>query len=182
MSVILIKKGQFKIQQMIFMLLAVTLFFILVGLFFVAFKTASLQKDVVELKRDKAVEIIEKISSNPEFIFEDRSISNAIDSDKLMILKNENKYVFVENGKRKTFWGVDGIIVRKIYPSEGEIIECTNENYPNCNLIKLFTNKNNAPISSFVSLCRKDSLNGIKYNRCELAELMIEEEKLNENN
>jgi len=177
MSIILNNKGQLKIKQMIFMLLAVTLFLILAGLFFISIKVVGLQKEVIELKRDKAAGLVEKISGNPEFVFDGKA--NAIDSDKLMILKTQTEYLSIVNGKRKTFWGVDGIIVRKIYPLE-EDIECTNENYPDCNLIKIFTNSNSAPISSFVSLCSKKNVNGINQDYCELAEVMIEEESLNE--
>jgi hypothetical protein len=179
MSVILSKRGQLKIQQMIFMLVAVTLFFVFVVLFFIAFKGASLQKDAIELNRDKATGLVERISGNPEFIFNGKS--NAIDADKLMILKNnEYYYKYVQDGKKKNFWGVKGIIVRKIYPSDvTNNIECTQENYPDCNLIKIFTNENSAPISSFVSLCRKQTFNGVNYDSCELAELMILEEDIN---
>ena len=169
------KKGQLKIQQMIFMLLAVTLFFILVGLFFIAYKTTTLQKEVATLKKDKADGLVGRIAGNPEFTFEGKS--NAIDADKLMILQTENKYVFVENGRKKTFWGVEGIIVRKIYPL-GEDIECTRDNYPDCNLIKLFTKENSAPSSSFVSWCTKKNFQGTNYDKCELAEIMIKESEL----
>ncbi|MAG07698.1 hypothetical protein CMI46_02685 [Candidatus Pacearchaeota archaeon] len=166
-----------KIQQMVFMLLAVTLFFVFVGIFFITFKSASLQEDAERLRLDKAGGLVERISSNPEFVFEGKS--NAVDGDKLMILKGESDYVFIEDGKRKTFWGVKGIIVRKIYPVEEEV-ECTKDNYPDCNLIKLFTDANSAPISSFVSLCTKRNFGGVNYNNCELAKIMIEEEEINE--
>ena len=159
------------------MLLAVTLFFVFVGIFFISLKTAGLQEDAEALKLDKASGLVERISSNPEFVFEGKS--NAIDGDKLMILKGESEYVYIEGGKRKTFWGVKGIIVKKIYPVEEEV-ECTKDNYPECNLIKLFTDANSAPISSFVSLCTKKSFEGKNYDDCELAEIMIEEEKINE--
>jgi len=180
MSVILNNKAQLKIQQMVFLLLAITLFFILVGLFFIGFKVATLQKDVVELKKDRAVGLVEKISGNPEFVFDGKS--NAIDADKLMILKNEQEYIFLEDGRRKTLWGVNGVIVRKLYPSDLSLnpVECTQETYPNCDIIKIFTTKSSTPISSFVSLCTKKRFQGVNYDHCELAELMIEEEGLND--
>ena len=171
------KKAQLKIQQMVFMLLAVTLFFFMVGLFYIGYKTTSIQGDVEDLKRDKAAGLVEKLSGDPEFSFEGKS--NAIDSDKLMILKTENEYLFYEDGRRKTFWGVKGIIVKKIYP-RGPEIECTLDTYPDCNLIKIYTESSNSPISSFVSLCTKKSVNGVQNNHCELAELIIEEEEINE--
>ena len=81
------KKAQLKIQQMIFMVLAITLFFILVGLFFLSVKITNLEQDVIDLNRDKAARLVSKIASNPEFIFREKS--NAIDADKIMILKNQ---------------------------------------------------------------------------------------------
>ena len=161
-------KAQLKIQQMIFMLLAVTLFFILAFLFFIAFKVTSLERDAIESNRDKAAGLVGKLSSNPEFVFE--NAANSIDADKLMILQAEDKY--------DDFFGVDGIILQKIYPAQSEIIECKRDNYPNCNQIKLFTDKDVTPISSFVSWCTKQTINGNAYDKCELAVLMIEEESL----
>jgi len=163
------KRAQLKIQQMIFMVLALTLFFILVGLFFLAVRVTNLEKEVIELNRDKAASLVSKIASNPEFTFQGKS--NAIDADKIMILKNEPKY--------RDFFGVDGIIIEKIYPPSNEG-ECTLLTYPDCNKIKLFTNKESAVTSSFVSLCSKETINGNSYDKCELARLMIDEAEINE--
>lgn len=163
------KKAQLKIQQMIFMVMAITLFFILAGLFFLSVRITNLEQDVVELNRDKAVSLVNKIASNPEFIFE--NVPNAVDADKLMILKNEQRY--------RDFFGVDGIIIEKIYPISNDV-DCTLENYPNCNRIKIFTSKDAAVISSFISLCTKETINGNSYNKCELARLMIDEKQINE--
>ncbi len=165
MSIVL-NKGQLKIQQMAFMLVAVTVFFILVFLFYVSVKTFNLQNDVLELRREKAVGLVTKIASTPEFNFE--GIPRGIDMDKLMVLKNAREY--------KGFWGVKGIIVKKLYPVNNEV-ECNEGNYPNCNVIKLFTKKSNAPIGSYVALCRKDSVSGESYDRCEIGFLMIEVEE-----
>ena len=160
------KKGQLKIQQMIFMVLAISLFFLLVGMFFISVKVANLERESVELDRDKAVRLINKISSNAEFIFQGRV--NAIDADKLLVLKEQTEY--------RHFFGVDGIIVEKIYPVS-ENIECTRGNYPNCNKIKLFTKAESATTSAFVSWCTKNTKDGRAYDDCSLARLMIEEDK-----
>lgn len=158
------KKAQLKIQQMIFMLIALTFLFILVGLFFIVFKVTKLQKEAVELRRDQAAGLVTKIASTPEFIFEETP--NAIDADKLMILQGENQY-------NDYFGNIEGIIVQKIYPSNQNVIECTRSNYPDCNQIKLFTKSSTAPDSSYVAWCRKQSINGQPFNKCELAIIMI---------
>jgi hypothetical protein len=160
------KKAQLKIQQMTFMLLAITLFFILALLFFLAVKVVDLERDAIESQRDKAANLAGKISSNPELIFEDDA--NSIDADKLMILQRESKY--------RDYFGVKGIIVEKIYPP-GSSVDCDSRNYPNCNKIKLFTISDSAPTKSFVSWCSKQTVNGNSYDKCELAILMIEEFK-----
>ena len=170
MSTLLDKKAQLKIQQMVFMLLAVTLFVILAGLFYLSIKVVNLEEDVNELNRDKAVALVNKIASNPEFVFE--NVPNAIDADKLMVLKDSRAY--------RDFFGVDGIIVQKIYPIE-ESVECSVENYPNCNLIKIFTKKEVSNTQSFVSWCRKNSISGISYDDCSLAILMIDSKEVDIN-
>ena len=162
MSALLNKKAQLKIQQMVFMILAITIFFILAGLFFLAVKVTNLERDAQELAQDKAIGLVNKISSNPELTFE--GVPNSIDADKLMILKDSKVY--------GNFFGVDGIIVQKIYPKSKET-ECTRENYPDCNKIKLFTNNEVTPTQSFVSWCRKKTIEGNAYDECSLAILMI---------
>ena len=171
------KKAQLKIQQTTFMLLAVTLFFILVFLFYVAIKVVNLEQSAVEANRNKAAGLVAKLSASPEFIFDDKT--RAVDADKLMILKSENRYLSNEGIYSSTFWGVKGVIIEKIYPA-GERIECTKKNYPDCTQIKLFTESNTAPVSSFVAWCSKNSGEAVgrAYDKCDLAILMIEEAKL----
>lgn len=156
------RSGQLKIQQMIFMLLAVFFFFILVLLFYLMIQIGNIKGSVVGLERDKAVGLVTKIASSPELTFE--NIPNSVDEDKLMILKNSQQYT--------SFWGINGIIVRIIYPQQNAS-ECRISNYPDCNLIKLFTQENSSSISSFVSVCRKENNQGHSYNYCQIGELMI---------
>jgi hypothetical protein len=164
MSIIL-GRGQLKIQQMAFMLMAVTLFFVLVALFYFGMKIAGLEKEKVDLEREKAIGLVSKIASTAEFNFDDNALS--VDADKLMILKSLGEY--------RGFWGVKGIIVRKL-PLTSSVVECTNLNYPNCNTIKLFTNSNSGLAASYVSLCTKSVFEGRRYDNCELAILMLETE------
>ena len=152
------KNGQMKIQQMAIMLIAITLFFLLVLLFYIKFQSASLKDTVIELNRAQAVGLVSKISASPEFNFE--SSSRGIDLDKIMILKGKTEY--------KDFWNIDGMIIEKLYPP-GEKIECTKSNYPNCSQILLFTDGKGEFTHSYVSLCRKDISEGIIYNHCDLA-------------
>ena len=113
-------KAQLKIQQMAFMLMAVTLFFALVGMFVLVIKFSGLKESASILEEKNALLLVTKIANSPEFscgeAFGSAKI-NCIDADKVMMLKeNIEKY--------KGFWGGEtNIEIRKIYP-KGDVI-CT---------------------------------------------------------
>lgn len=163
------RKAQLKIQQMAFMLMAVTLFFVLVGMFVLVTQLSWLKESATELEEKNAMLLVTKIANSPEFscgeAFGGDKI-DCIDSDKVMMLKqNIDKY--------SNFWGEEtNIEIRKIYPADTEII-CNLGNYPNCNIINLESKEIPAEYSNFVSLCRKESLGGEVYDKCELAKVMM---------
>jgi len=166
MSNILNKKGQMKIQQMAFMLIAITLFFVFAGLLVLTFVTGNLKKSATQLGENNAVMLVEKLANSPEFSCGDAfySKSNCIDSDKIMVLK--------ENPKYEDFWGVAGIQLIKLYPKE-QNIECNQQNYPNCNKITVISkNISQIYVSNFVTLCRKENNNQV-YDKCEIAQLLV---------
>ncbi|MEK6823588.1 MAG: hypothetical protein AABY06_01005 [Nanoarchaeota archaeon] len=170
------KKSQMKIQQMAFMLIAVMIFFALVGLLVVTIGFSGLKEKATALQEKNAMLLVSKLANSPEFSCgqDIGSKENCIDLDKVFVLKNKiNKY--------KNFWGVSGIEIIKIYPKElqEKEIECISSNYPNCNKIIL---KPGIGISAenFVSLCRKefDSENDMTYNKCELGKILVRYEKI----
>ncbi len=157
------KKGQFKIQQMIFMLIAVMMFFVLVGLLIVTVKFSGLKEQATELAEKNAKLLVTKLANSPEFSCAQELISvSCIDFDKAMALKNNIK-------KYEKFWGVSKIEIKKIYPKETEK-KCTSQNYPNCNVIELMEESEGICVENFVSLCRKDfdSESDKLYNKCEI--------------
>jgi hypothetical protein len=81
-----------------------------------------------------------------------------------MLRENINKY--------SGFWDVENIEIRRIYPVSADK-ECTLKTYPDCNIIKIREGTITSEFSNFVSLCRKESLNGVVYNKCEIAKLMV---------
>jgi hypothetical protein len=164
------KKGQIKIQQTIFMIIAVTLLFVLVGLFFLSISLNKVQKEATTLAEKNSMMLVSRLANSPEFSCGNSfgsNKANCIDFDKIMVLKkNIDDY--------SELWGVAKIEIRKIYPDEGNI-SCTEENYPNCGSLKIL-NKNVKALtysSTFVSLCRKEISPSGPYNKCELARLMI---------
>jgi len=167
------KKAQLKIQQMAFMLMAITLFFVLVGIFVLVFRFSGLKESVTILEEENAMLLVTKLANSPEFSCGESFGSNrinCIDADKVMVLK-ENIAKYAE------FWGVAEIQIRKIYPDNGGII-CTFGNYQNCGVIEVFSKNVNSlpPFSNFVSLCRKELYNEEIYDKCELARLIVSSE------
>ena len=169
------KKAQIKIQQTAFMLLAITVFFVLVGLFVLVFKIGSIKETATILEEDNAMLLVSRLANSPEF-----SCGNAfgtskvdcIDADKIMALKESSE-------KYKDFWGISNIEIRKIYPTDELNIECDSFTYPNCNIIQIKSGGLvGYSVSNFVSLCRKESFEGSPYNKCELAKLIVSYESI----
>jgi len=154
------KKAQMKIQQMAFMLIAVTLFFVLVGLFFVVFKFSGLKETATALEEKNAMLLVAKLANSPEFSC-GRAYWNekasCVDADKVMML---------DAGKYSNFWGISNLKIRKVDGMD-EIL-CSTGNYPNCNLIEFnLGGAGGFSVSNFVSLCRKEVLEGDVYDKCE---------------
>lgn len=164
-------RGQLKIQQMAIMLLAVTLFFVLVGMFVLVFKVSDLKQQATIIQEDNAKLLVSKIADSPEFSCGDSfgtGLSSCIDADKVLNLENIiSKYGY------GSFWGVQGLQIRKIFPSNNTNIECSSGNFPNCDTITLVPSSNSTGISNFVSLCWVDSSNSLPYGRCALAEIIV---------
>ena len=168
------KKSQMKIQQMAFMLIAVMIFFALVGLLVVTIGFSGLKEKATALQEKNAMLLVSKLANSPEFSCgqDIGSKENCIDLDKVFVLKNKiNKY--------KNFWGVSGIEIIKIYPKDSKLIECDSGNYPNCSKITIISGQGIAP-ENFVSLCRKefDSETNIVYDKCELGKILVRYEKI----
>ena len=158
-----------KIQQMAFMLIAVTIFFVLVGLFLLMFRFSGLKQTAASLEEKNTLLLVTKLANSPEFSCGEAfgNKVNCIDADKAMILKDSiSKY--------SNFWGsnVSNIIIRKI-PVENNK-ECSKANYPDCDYIDVFSKGAiGTPVENFVTLCRKEVSENEVYDKCEIAKLMI---------
>ncbi len=160
------KKAQLKIQEMSFMLVAIVIFFIIAGLFFIVIQYGNLQNKANELAEQKAISTISKLASTPEFGCGEPL---CVDTDKIMALKNKQDY--------QGFWGDDikSIEIVKIFPrTVQDEIECRVNNYPNCNAYTVYGKevKNQRTISTFVTLCRIEEKNNYIYEKCEIGKIM----------
>lgn len=168
-------RAQMKIQQTAFMLIAVTLFFVLVGLFFLGFKLSGYKEDVNYLKEKQAKQLVSKLANSPEFMCGssfNNKYSDCVDADKvLLLMQNSSNY--------RNFWGVDDIKIRRIYPKINGEVACNVANYPNCNIFNIISDETiGTYYSNFISLCRKEKKGGGFYNKCEVAILMVSYEKI----
>ena len=155
------------------MIVAITILFVLVGLFFLSIGLSNLKKTATNLAEENSMLLVSKLANSPEFSCGNSfgsSATDCVDFDKVMALEaNAEQY--------SDFWGVAKIEIRKIYPTENNTL-CTGSNYPNCGDIKILDkNVNILPYSSnFISLCRKESDGKIVYDKCELALLLVASE------
>lgn len=163
------KRGQMKIQQMIFMILTVFILFVLVGLFFLSISLSNLKKTATNLQETNAMLLVSNLANSPELSCGNAfgsSLTSCVDFDKAMALQSNPDY--------SDFWGVAKIEIRKIYPEEGDIA-CDTSNYPNCSIIWVLDNNisSTPAVSNFVSLCRIETDQKIVYTKCELALLLV---------
>ena len=164
------KKAQIKMQQTAFMLIALTLFFVLVGLFFLNYSLSGLKAKKAMANQDEVIKKVARIANSPEFscggVYKTNQVS-CIDFDKVMAL---TKYV----SDYENFWGVENIVIREVYPESSNETLCTSENYPNCNYVDLLGKGiSGFDKSTYVVLCRKDSVGSSIYDKCVLAKLMV---------
>jgi len=162
------RKGQVKIQQMAFMLIAVFIFFALVGMILLNVKFSGLKQSATDLEQKNAILLVSKLSNSPEFTCGNsfgEDITDCIDLDKALIL-SENI------GKYEDFWGVSSIEIRKIYPISDEDIVCDRQNYPGCNLIEVLPGQG-VFYSNYVVLCRKEVFEQEIYTQCDLGKIIV---------
>lgn len=150
-------KGQLKIQQMAFVLVAMIIFFALVALVYFSVRVNSLKKEATSLQEDQAKELVQKLSGISELKWT-KDCSTCVDMDKALLLKNRTVY--------KGFFGLDYLAFEVIYPAKTNR-ECTIGNYPDCSKLTLINGNNFGTASNaYVSLCRWNQDTG--NEKCEL--------------
>lgn len=168
------RKGQLKIQQMMFMILAITILFVLVGLFALSISLSGVKAKAAASQDNSARLLVSKIANSPEFSCGNAfgtSLISCIDADKVMALEGS-----IQN-YGNNFWGVQGIEIVKIYPASDSGTECTSENFPNCGKITLVSSGGGTGIANFVSLCRLAAEGNYVYPKCDLAKIIVTYQK-----
>ena len=162
------KMGQMKIQQMAFMLIAVTLFFVFVVMFLLTIVFSNVKRSAESVQEENAMLLVSKLANSPEFScgnsFGGARI-NCLDMDKIMAVQSHMR-------DYSNFWNVKKIEIREIYPLENKV-ECSLENYPNCGFISLGDTNDGIGVSNFVALCHKGELDGLTQDVCKLGRLIV---------
>ena len=126
------KKGQLKIQEMAFMLVAVVLFFGLVMLFVLTVVYSNMYNQMNIINQEKTLTSLINLADSPEF----RCVttkSNCVDGDKVISLMNRSFY--------SNFWQFSSLSIIKssaFAKNESEMIKCNWANYPDCDLIVIY--------------------------------------------
>lgn len=144
------KKGQLKIQQMAFVLLAFMLLFGLVLMFYVSLRLSGLEEDVNTLRHEQTQELVRRLASSPEFAWTLEDCASCVDLDKVYVLKNHS-------GIYSSIWGqnVKVLRIQTAYPVPTREIECNSATYPHCNRITLRSQQSGySTDEAFVALCR----------------------------
>ncbi|MEK6812171.1 MAG: hypothetical protein AABX76_01285 [Nanoarchaeota archaeon] len=166
------RKGQMKIQQMAFMLIAVTVFFALVGMFVLTIVFSNMKASAAVLEEKNALLLASRLANSPEFRCGNAfgtERANCVDFDKVMALKKG-----IKKYSQAGFWGVSKIEIIKIYPTGASSnVLCTLENYPECGRIEILPAGEGTGVSNFIVLCRKEYNGGQVQNVCELAKIVI---------
>ena len=152
-----------KIQQMVFMIIAVFIFFILVGLFILNVQLRGLQGTAANLKEAESINALSVLTTMTELSCPSGS-SFCLDGDKLEVMAKRKDY--------SQLWPVASIEVYKIHPSFSKVVACPGVD---CNYYKVFDNGQNKTqkVSTYVSLCYQRMKDQQQYEKCEIAKILI---------
>jgi len=86
-------RGQLKIQQMAFVLVALIILFSMASLVYFSIKYSNLKNDVESLREQNVIESVRKLSGTAEFSWTaSGDCSSCIDLDKVLVLKDMDSY------------------------------------------------------------------------------------------
>lgn len=145
------ERGQLKVQEMAFVLVALMIFFALVALLYLSVRSSLLERQAVVSSDERALEAVRHLAGTSEFSWGE--CSGCIDLDKTFVLKER----IAKNASLTRLWDYDYLALESIYPATAGG-ECTPVTYPACNRTTILkTETYGVAQSAFVTLCRWDA-------------------------
>ena len=127
------KKGQIKIQEMAFVLLALALLATIAFIFFMRFQSSSIAEAGESAKQQTAISLLDKIASMSELRCSEGEI--CIDEDKAEIIKDMKL--------SNLFQGLKKVEIKRIYPEGNSIVVWQ-------------SGQGNQSYSTFINLCKQE--------------------------
>jgi hypothetical protein len=160
------KHGQFQIQQMAFMIMAIFIFFTLTGLFILRVSMGGLNSDAQDLKREKAISFLSTIPKMTELNFKGSCV-NCLDIDKIKIFSDYG-------AEYKRFFPLDSLKAFRVYPIPNNTVVDKEMICPSADCIILFDSQNTSiqEYATFVSVCEGSKRSGIFQEKCEIWKLV----------
>lgn len=165
-------KAQLKIQQMIFMILAVILLFGLIIIFLVTFLNKTISSgadDVAELRAKGAVE---RLAGSAEFGHSDLSLTRAIDLKKALVISlMRDSY----SEYWKEYSSIRIIRESGLKKSIKDSVQCNFGNINFCDeLVILDRNVNNTQeYASYILICDEKLEMGNYFDDCEIGKMIV---------
>lgn len=159
------KKGQLKIQEMAFVLIAFAVFFSLVAVIYLKLRLSQVEKSADELKEGAASSLLSNIAAFPELGW--KGCKGCIDLDKAIIMKELEK----RNKSIGRSWKLDYLEIKILYPLK-DSRECVLGIYPECGSILLLNKSKNYGIAkdAYVNACYWN--NEMGSEKCVLAKII----------
>ncbi|MBU2522819.1 MAG: hypothetical protein KKE23_00830 [Nanoarchaeota archaeon] len=142
-------RGQLKIQEMAFVLLAIVLLGFISFIFYAKIQSENIQSSAGDIKVKTALSLRDKIAALPEIKCAEKP---CIDKDKALMLKDYNI--------KGMFQGITEAKIIQIYPSDERIVLYS-------------SGQGNTSYSTFVNLCEQKNIGGIFSYDCGLAILEV---------
>jgi hypothetical protein len=161
------KRAELRIQEMSFMLLAVVVFFVIVGLFAIMIFYNTLYKEARQIEESRTLTAATYLADTPEFNCVD-TMSNCIDGDKLVALIGKTNYT-----KLWPFSSLSVVRFHAFEKTEAQMVECTISNYPQCDIFEVYDKQvsDESVVSAFVALCITEYEQG-HFKKCEVAKIL----------
>jgi hypothetical protein len=159
------KKAQYRIQQMVFMIVALLFFFILVGIFIVGYQFRTAKGNFADLQKEQAISFLEVLRNMPEFAYSSKDSSSkdlCLDLDKIEVISSN-----ISN-----FSDLLPVASVEIIKGSSKRILCPSNN---CNSYLVYDSKqkDTQKYETSVCLCKKLSENSYSYDKCDMGKLIV---------